>query len=298
MKSVLPRLALGIALAAAAPVLTAAETAPRLEIEWLGAATMRLTFDGHQLLTDPALGEGAQAFEMLDPNAPAGDAPPVPVMHRRLTPLPAVPLDGVGHVLVSHLHEDHFDQKAAATLRRNVPVVLPEIDAPRLRELGFVAGRPTDWNQTLRIETAHGSIEITAVPAEHSTNPDVAAKLGRGNGYWMTFRQGDWRRSVYWTGDTFPTAQVIARIQPLGAPDLLIGHVGGVGGNGGMFGQLSMRGSDLRTLADAIHPRAVLPIHHSTHALYLEPVWKVAEQFSDGAYRYDQISAGSTLIID
>lgn len=280
----------------ALPFSATADT-PRVEIQWLGAATMRLSFDGYTLLTDPAFGGGRQAFKMIDPNAPAGDGPPLPVMHTRLTPFPGIDTATVNHVLLSHLHEDHFDQEAQARLSKKLPVVLPESDASKLSGLGFTAGHALLAPQTLRIDTANGRIDIVAVPAEHSFKAEVAAMLDQGNGYWIRFQQGDWSRTVYWTGDTFPTGQVVNSVKRLGQPDLLIGHTGGVGKDG-MFGQISMDATDFRALADAIKPRAVLPIHHSTFALYREPVWKVAEQFADGVYRYTQISEGSTLVID
>lgn len=297
MKSPLPLLALGAALTIGAVPLTATAQTPRVEIQWLGAATMLLTFDGYTLLTDPAFGSGSKAFQMIDPNAAAGKAPPQPVMHARLTPFPGIDVAKVNQVLLSHLHEDHFDQEAEARLPRQIPVVLPQPDASRLRDKGFTGGKALLASQTSRIDTPHGRIDITAVPAEHSPNADVTAMLGNGNGYWIRFQQGDWSRSVYWSGDTFPTPQVVGSVQRLGRPDVLIGHVGAVG-KSGMFGQISMSGADLRTLANAIKPRTVLPIHHSTFALYKEPVWKVAEQFADGAYRYEQISEGRTLVID
>ncbi len=275
-----------------------ADVTPRIEIEWLGGATMRVQFDGYTLLTDPAFGEGKEAFEMIDPNAAPDGTAPVPVMHQRLVPFPSMDTNAVNQMLISHLHEDHFDQRAEKVLRKDTPTVLPVSDAARFREKGFVAGQALDWGQMLRIDTAHGHIEITAVPAEHtaSVNPEIIALLGKGNGYWMTFHQGDWSRSVYWTGDTFPTTQVIGSVKRLGRPDLLVGHVGDVGRNG-LFGQVSMSSVELRMLADAVKPKGVLPIHHSTYTVYREPAWKVAKQFADVTYRFDLPSAGRTLVI-
>lgn len=270
---------------------------PRVEVEWLGGATMLLRFDGTTILTDPAFGEGAAAFTMLDPNASArADGALHQVAHRRLTPFPGIKVAEVNYTLVSHLHEDHFDQKAEASLPKTLPVVIPPADAKRLEEKKFTAGRPLDWGETLRIDTSNGQIEISALPAEHSPNPLVSGQLGRGNGYWLTFVRGGWQRSLYWTGDTFPTPRVIAAVQAKGRPDLLIGHVGGVGA-GGMFGKISMGGAELRVLADQVKPATVLPIHHSTYALYQEPVWKVAEQFSGSPYRFNLLSEGSVLVL-
>jgi len=51
--------------------------------------------------------------------------------------------------------------------------------------------------------------DITAMVAHHSRNPAMAKALGIGNGYWIEFSERAWKRTMYWTGDTMPTDDVV-----------------------------------------------------------------------------------------
>jgi L-ascorbate metabolism protein UlaG (beta-lactamase superfamily) len=123
-------------------------------------ATLGVKVAGRYLLVDP----------MLDP---AAARPPVPdTPNQRRNPLcelpepPEVVVAGVDAVLVTHLHEDHFDETAARVLPKHAPVFCQPEDVPVLRERGFADVRPVDreaeWNGIRIVRTAgrHGTGEI------------------------------------------------------------------------------------------------------------------------------------------
>jgi L-ascorbate metabolism protein UlaG (beta-lactamase superfamily) len=94
-------------------------------------ATLRVEIGGRRLLVDP----------MLDD---VGRRPPVEsTPNPRRNPLVALPVPAreivreIDAVVVTHLHQDHFDATAARLLPRDVPVFCQPEDDPRLRELGL-----------------------------------------------------------------------------------------------------------------------------------------------------------------
>ncbi|WP_020592079.1 MBL fold metallo-hydrolase [Kiloniella laminariae] len=254
---------------------------PELNICWLGGATMLICFDGLSLLSDPAFGEGREAFRMGDPNEMFDLARgPNIKNHPRKSPFPGIDLARVDQLLISHLHEDHFDQKAEVMLDRGLPVIAPVADTPALEEKGFSSVRSLGWGESVVLPSKNGEIVVTGIPAEHSENQEIAAILGQGNGYWFEFRSGEWRKSLYWTGDSFATETVKTALNTLGSPDILVPHLGAVGTTGSL-GQISMGAENLREMIDLLKPGKILPIHHSSYELYLEPIWKVAEACND-----------------
>ncbi|WP_422021166.1 MBL fold metallo-hydrolase [Roseibium sp.] len=264
-----------------------------LTITWLGSATMLLTCGDLTLLTDPCFGEGDKAFKMGDPNEMFDLAKgPNIKFHRRLTPFQGIDLNSVDHGLVSHMHEDHFDQKAEARLAKDTPMIAPTHDFETLTQKGFSNLLSLDWGEKKTITKGDVTVEITAIRADHSENPEIAAILGEGNGYWLTFSRGDWSYSVYWGGDTFGTQPVVAALKPFGSPDLFIPHLGGVGTTGPL-GKISMDADDTVAFAAVLKPKKILPLHHSTYELYLEPIHHLAEALDGAPYGLDLISEGT-----
>ncbi len=104
-------------------------------------ATLLLELGGRRVLVDPMLGD-AGAYPPIE-NTPEPRRNP-------LVPLPALALEPLDAVVVTHLHNDHWDPAAAATLRKDVPVFTQPPSAKRLRADGFRDVRPVedelDWD--------------------------------------------------------------------------------------------------------------------------------------------------------
>jgi N-acyl-phosphatidylethanolamine-hydrolysing phospholipase D len=257
------------------------DVAPSLELVWLGGPTTLIKFNGVTILTDPTLGEAD--FIMGDPNEmfDISKAPNI-IHHKRLVPLPDFDLASIDFVLLSHAHEDHLDQGAVASLKSGIAMIAPPHDEARLKGYGFTSVETLDWRQQRTILAGRGEIIIEAVRADHSRNDDINTFLGRGNGYWIRFVQGDWQKTLYWTGDSFPTPRVLASVEGFDAPDVLMAHMGSVGFTGAL-GQLSMGAEGVAIFEESIRPDTIVPIHHSTYDLYLKPVVEleaVRDQFN------------------
>ncbi|WP_102795544.1 MBL fold metallo-hydrolase [Bowmanella denitrificans] len=284
-----------------AALLTASLCAPAetnadsVDIQWLGGPTMLIEFGPIRLLTDPMLGEGHQAYKMGDPNEMFDlSIGPNIKDHARLVALPEWDAEDLDLVLISHSHEDHFDQTARATLSRQLKMLAPAVDTPLLNELGFTQHVQMPWNKTWRYNEGDYAVSITAMPTAHSTDADIQALLGHGNGYWITFSHQSWSKNLYWAGDTFITAPLVEQLKRQGDMDIFIPHLGGVGTTGPL-GKISMDASDSIAAIQQLVPEHTLPIHHTTYGLYLEPISKLLAEAEKHHIQVDLPATGSWL---
>ncbi len=121
-------------------------------------ATLLLETPAGRVLVDP----------MLDG---AGTRPPIEDTPNQVrNPLVDLPIDaaaivsGIGGVIVTHLHEDHFDETAARLLPRDIPMLTQPASLEQLRDRGFTAvtADPDGWLglHVARTSGRHGSGEI------------------------------------------------------------------------------------------------------------------------------------------
>jgi L-ascorbate metabolism protein UlaG (beta-lactamase superfamily) len=179
-------------------------------------ATLRLEVHGRQLLVDP----------MLDP---AGARPPVGgTENDRRNPLvdlpepPEVVVEGIDGVLVTHLHQDHFDPTAAALLPRTVPLLCQPEDVEPLRAHGFTDLRPVDDRLTWE------NIEVIRTPGRHGRSDADAAALAPVSGF--VIRAGG--RTLYIAGDTVLYDDV-ERVLDEERPDVVVVNASGARFTGG-----------------------------------------------------------------
>jgi L-ascorbate metabolism protein UlaG (beta-lactamase superfamily) len=180
-------------------------------------ATLRLEVDGRHLLVDP----------MLDA---AGARPPVAnTENDRRNPLvdlpepPEVVVQGVDAVLITHLHQDHFDETAAALLPRTVPLLCQPEDEEPLRAHGFTDIRPVLDRLTW------AGIEVVRTPARHGRTDADAKLLAPVSGYLLRDSAG---RSLYVAGDTV-LYESVERVLDEDSPDVVVVNASGARFAGG-----------------------------------------------------------------
>jgi L-ascorbate metabolism protein UlaG (beta-lactamase superfamily) len=162
------------------------------------------------LLLDTSLGR-----VLVDPMlAPAGTMPPIEDTANQVPnplvdlPLPAADvIGGVDLCIVTHLHEDHFDDEATALLPRNLPILTQPESADELREHGFTDVRTTD----ARIPMTRG---------RHGTG-EIGEAMGPVSGWVID--------GVYVAGDTIWCDEVAAAVGEH-RPDIVV-----VNGSGARF---------------------------------------------------------------
>jgi L-ascorbate metabolism protein UlaG (beta-lactamase superfamily) len=201
-----------------------------LRITFVGHSTVLVELDGLRVLTDPVL-RGRVAHIV-----------------RRASAVETGVIDGIGLVLVSHMHADHFDPPSLRKIDSQATLVVPRGAGRTAAKLGF--GRVTELavGETL----AAGGIEIAATHAEHRRGR-LFDNRSEAIGYTLTGSQ-----RVYFAGDTdlFPgmrnlSANLDVALLPVWGwgPQLGPGHL------------------DPRKAAESLEllqPRVAVPIHWGT----------------------------------
>ena len=178
-----------------------------MKLQLIRNATMKLTYAGQTLLTDPMLsGKGAlQSFAGIAPNPTVELPVPVEEVWR-----------GVERVVVSHCHPDHFDPAGAASLPGGVPAYCQPGDEDKLAAAGLKNVFP------IEDKTAWGEVSVTRTGGRHGRG-QILERMGPVSGFVF---QAAGEPVVYWAGDTVWCPEVenaLASFQP----DVIVTHSGG-----------------------------------------------------------------------
>lgn len=188
-----------------------------MNITQIRNATQLITYGGKRFLVDPML-------------APKGAYPGFAGTAREAIRNPTVelPVDvgtllEVDAVIVTHTHDDHWDQAAIALIAKDKPVyVQNERDAALLRSQGFT--RLTIMTD----ETAFGAVRISKTRGgQHGTDrayavPALAERLGEACG--VVFRHPD-EKTLCLVGDTIWREEVAADLLQH-QPDVVVLNAG------------------------------------------------------------------------
>ncbi len=199
---------------------------------FLGHATTLVELEGTRVLTDPVLRN-----RMLH-------------LRRHGAPIAAEHVAGLDAVLLSHLHHDHLDIPSLRGLDAGVPLIVPVGARPALRKLGDRDIRELRVGESARI----GSLEITAVPAEHSGRRTLGPEADA-VGY--VLRGATTGKRVYFAGDT----DLYDEMSGLGEIDLALMPVWGWGPT---LGPGHMNPDRAAAATALLRPRIAVPIHWGT----------------------------------
>jgi len=182
-----------------------------VEIQLIRNATMKISYAGKSILTDPMLSEkGAfMSFAGISKN-PTVD---LPCSASQVTA-------GVQAVLISHLHPDHLDQPAIDLLLSRageISVFCQAGDEETLLAKGLSGVRAV----TDRVNWE--GIEILRTQGLHGDHENALKLMGKVSGFVL---RAPGQPLVYWAGDTILNDQVNESIDRY-APDILILHSGG-----------------------------------------------------------------------
>jgi L-ascorbate metabolism protein UlaG (beta-lactamase superfamily) len=208
-------------------------------------ATLRVELGGLTLLVDPCL-DPVGAQPPVEPAAVVERNPLVPL------PLPVAEIvAGLDEIVVTHLHEDHFDETAAALLPKELPLLCQPPDAEELGRRGFwnvsAVEADVDW-LGLRVQRAEG---------EHGRG-DLATMLAPVSGFVL---EAMGEPSLYVAGDTVwcpPVEEALRTHRPAvtvvnaGAAQFLEG------------GPITMASEDVVALCRADEHTSVVAVHFET----------------------------------
>lgn len=180
-----------------------------MNIQLIRHATLRLTYNGADILVDPMLSD-------------AGANPPIPnsANERRnpLVPLP-VPANSLSKpelVLLTHLHRDHWDEAAINLLAAGTPIVCQPNDEAQLKRLGFSETIPVQQ------EVLWHGIRISRTDGEHGTG-EIGQAMGQVSGFVL---EAEGEPTLYLAGDTIYCGAVEQALDKH-HPDVTVLNAGG-----------------------------------------------------------------------
>lgn len=179
-----------------------------MKFQLIRHATMLLEINDKKLLIDPIFSEKGTmpAIESV-PNQNKNPLVDLPV--------PIESLIDCDAVLITHMHHDHFDEKAADLLPKEIQIFCQSEDEIRIRNFGFKNVSPI--NKSVQWE----NIKITRTKGEHG-HGIIKKRMAPVSGYVL---QTDNEPSIYITGDTVWCAP-IEKILDNYKPDIIISFCG------------------------------------------------------------------------
>ncbi len=251
-----------------------------------GNATTLLRLGQFTLLTDPNfiargqrvyLGKGLWTRRLTDPAILPEDLPD---------------LDAV---LLSHLHGDHWDRIAYATIDRDTTVVTTQAAARALSSRGFRATSDLRPWQVHEIGGDGETLRITSVPGVHGPGP-LARVLPPVMGSVLELLDDSgavsWRGYV--TGDTLFRPWLAEVLQRCGPLDVVVPHLGGTKALGITVTMDGRQGADL---VELLQPPVTVPVHFDDYDRFTSPlgdfVREVADRRAPGEVRV--VQRGETI---
>lgn len=244
-------------------VLPGNNTNPDLEngsVFFVGTATVILRYAGFTILTDPNflhqgdhvhLGYGLRSQRVTDPAIAIEDLPPLDL------------------VVLSHMHEDHFDRVAEQKLDKSLPIVTTPHATKSLKKKGFNAAQAIDTWESITVRKGEQSLKITSMPGRHGPGI-LAAALPPVMGSMLEFQSaGKTHFYLYITGDTLVYEQLKEIPKRYPNIDLALLHLGGTK----VFGiLLTMNGRQGVEAVQLISPQTAIPIHYNDYTVFKSPL--------------------------
>jgi L-ascorbate metabolism protein UlaG (beta-lactamase superfamily) len=228
---------------------------------FIGTATVLLKYAGFTILTDPNflhqgdrvhLGYGARARRLTNPAAELENLPPPDL------------------ILLSHLHEDHFDRLVARNLQKTIPIVTTPKAAEGLSKMGFQVTHPLKTWQTLNFERGNSTLSVSSMPGRHAPGR-LAPLLPEVMGSMLEFKNaaGDVLIRLYISGDTLYYDQLKDIPWRYHDIDLALIHLGGTRIFGLLVTMDARQGVEIIKL---INPRKAIPIHYNDYTAFKSPL--------------------------
>jgi L-ascorbate metabolism protein UlaG (beta-lactamase superfamily) len=182
-----------------------------------------------------------------------------------LAQLPPVDL-----VVLSHMHEDHFDRVVQARLDRRLPIVTTLEAAKSLEELGFERPFALDTWQPITFRKGNVRLRITAMPGRHG-GPLVSKLLPPVMGSMLEFQRNDGGLllRLYISGDTLLFRQLQEIPKRFPDIDLALLHLGGTRVVGALVTMDGKQGMEAVRLLD---PQVAIPIHYNDYTVFKSPL--------------------------
>jgi L-ascorbate metabolism protein UlaG (beta-lactamase superfamily) len=228
---------------------------------FIGTATVIIRYAGFTILTDPnflhkgeyvKLGYGLRSRRRTNPAMQIEDLPPLDL------------------VVLSHMHDDHFDRVAYKKLSKTVPIVSTKHAVAALAKGGFRSTYALDTWDALNVTKGEARLRITSMPGKHGPGPLTAA-LPPVMGSMLEFSRsgGATTLRLYITGDTLVHDDLREIPRRFPGIDLALLHLGGTR----VLGiTLTMDGKQGVEMMRIVAPRMSVPIHYNDYTVFKSPL--------------------------
>jgi len=251
-----------------APGEPAAASAQTGTVQFIGTATVLIRYQGLTIMTDPNflhkgdhvhLGYGLTSQRQTNPAIDFDKLPPIDL------------------VILSHMHDDHFDKLVQERLNRNIPIVSTREASEKLKRLGFQQRFAlSEWDK-LEVTKGDTRLRITSVPGRHGA-AGVSVLLPKVMGSVLDFGANadtpDYR--MYISGDTLVYDDIRSIPQRFPGIDLALLHLGGTRILG-VF-KVTMDGKDGVQMMQIVKPKKTIPIHYNDYDVFKSPLADFARE--------------------
>lgn len=178
-----------------------------MTIQLIRNATLKLSFGGQTFLIDPyfAAKHSQPSFAGKSLN-PTSDLP---------LSVNAI-LSHVDHIIISHLHPDHFDELAQQSIPKQMSILCQPGDKQVIEESGFTNVK------SIQDYFKINDIIIERTPAIHGMGI-IETIMGKASGF--VFKHPD-EQTLYWIGDSIWCYEVQQTIFD-NSPEIIVCHAGG-----------------------------------------------------------------------
>ena len=232
-----------------------------LTLAWIGHSTVLINLFGVTILTDPVL------FPRVGIRLPGFTIGP-----KRLT-APALSfhqLPKIDFVLLSHAHFDHLDLRTLRCFDESTSVITARGTRDLLKRTHFRDVTELQWGETKTLNTAVGETNITAFPVKHWGARTQRDTYRGYNGYFIE-RSG---HRILFAGDTAMTDN-FATLPRHGPIDVAIMSIGAYN----PWIRSHSTPEQAVQMANAAGARFIVPVHHQTFRLSVEPFHEPIERF-------------------
>jgi L-ascorbate metabolism protein UlaG (beta-lactamase superfamily) len=208
-------------------------------VTFIGTATVLLRYAGFTVLTDPnflhqgehaPLGYGLRSRRLTEPAMQPDELPPI------------------DFVVLSHHHGDHFDERAARELNKDLRIITTAHGARKLRRQGFRAVESLDTWQRASATKGDHTVTVTALQFAESSRPLLR---------------------LYISGDTIVHDHLHEIPQRYPDIHLALLHLGGTRILGVLLTMDAKQG--VRAL-EITRPRHAIPIHYDDYTVFKSPL--------------------------